>query len=1055
MQQQQHQRRPRHRAGPNRPGGWKRPLSLLKELSSRSTSGSSRGIELWAEDESVFRQQLEYLDLSAAAVASEPPRSTIAVAFSTDGKLLASTHGDHTVKITDFLRGRVVQSLQGHPRTPWTVKFHPKDARIVASGCIGSEVRVWNASTGRCLHSVTLEAAIISLSFHPSGRMLAIASSLYVYLWDYNSKARPFIAWAHSHTLRCVRFTPGGGGIIVGAANSSSSSSAPSSQQSQGDSSAAAGGGTRGGAAATATAAAAAAAAISPSRPAEVSFLLQVWDFSLEAALVEDVSAAMTRERVLLSRALLYNDGGFDVSEDGLWLCTIAELRERVVASDRRSLSAGPSLASEPSVPSLASSTTAATAAASPMATLTEVEEEAGREGEAVGKGSAAAAAVAVAAVAAGKRKEQATTEPPGGALGSKKGSGNSDGDTVVAPKNGSHLGKLGLAMPAFVTTAGGVARAEKLTGSTSAVAGPAAAGAGSGSGGGEQHAAGTAAARGREEGAGDQHAGGKRGPVLAPWPSRAGTRSYFSATLAAAAAAAGGAQDVIMGEVRSNADACGVESTVAAEEAAASATLRPETGGNNDPPPFTPPPFTPSPRITLKRRLSGSWLSASSGGGRRSAGGGSGGFWGRDLRRGVSPRIGSAEGAGGAGAEGATQQQEGDRPPPLPPPMPPMLGVSGRGLLASSPPSFSTPSPSSFSTVASRHARPPPPPPPPPPAAVAPASSSSSSSSPSLPTGGMRVSLPLLLRPPRRPSSSGRHVAGGATSAGVVRATRTGDGRRQEERHRHLHDQQEGGGAQPLFFLQVPGGGTAAAGASVADLGRREGGGWSTEYLRGGGGGGSADAEGAPPGEPYGGGGGGGGSSRGGGGSEEEQHPGDGGDSVRAEGGAAGWRRDSPNDNNSRNSSGGAHSSFGRRRGRASPSLAVGSQPPRKLVPHLVMVSLDVEGGGGAGSGRAARVVRAEPMDTLNAKQVTSVKLSPSARYILLGVGVRGGGPGGGGGGGGRAARQTRQQQQQQQAAAVPDRQGNAPGAPAIPVPSDRALSSIYRSIDLQPVVR
>lgn len=45
---------------------------------------------------------------------------------------------------------------------------------------------MWNTSTGRCLHKVALEAAIISLSFHPSGRMLAMASSLYVYLWDYN-----------------------------------------------------------------------------------------------------------------------------------------------------------------------------------------------------------------------------------------------------------------------------------------------------------------------------------------------------------------------------------------------------------------------------------------------------------------------------------------------------------------------------------------------------------------------------------------------------------------------------------------------------------------------------------------------------------------------------------------------------------------------------------------------------------------------------------------------------------------------------------------------------
>lgn len=48
------------------------------------------------------------------------------------------------------------------------------------------QVKVWNASTGQCLHTATLEAAIISLSFHPSGRMIAMASSLYVYLWDYN-----------------------------------------------------------------------------------------------------------------------------------------------------------------------------------------------------------------------------------------------------------------------------------------------------------------------------------------------------------------------------------------------------------------------------------------------------------------------------------------------------------------------------------------------------------------------------------------------------------------------------------------------------------------------------------------------------------------------------------------------------------------------------------------------------------------------------------------------------------------------------------------------------
>lgn len=58
--------------------------SLLRALNGRSATGRPRGVKLWAEDESVVRQQLEYLNLSESAY-PEPTRSTIAVAFSTDG----------------------------------------------------------------------------------------------------------------------------------------------------------------------------------------------------------------------------------------------------------------------------------------------------------------------------------------------------------------------------------------------------------------------------------------------------------------------------------------------------------------------------------------------------------------------------------------------------------------------------------------------------------------------------------------------------------------------------------------------------------------------------------------------------------------------------------------------------------------------------------------------------------------------------------------------------------------------------------------------------------
>ena len=135
--------------------------------------------------ERIFRAELaelrtandcvaEYLDLLKST------KSTISVAFSADHRRFASTHGDHTVKVVDFDSKEVVSTLVGHPRTPWTVKFHPTDPDIVASGCLGFEARVWNCTTQICLRKAEFNRAIISLSFHPSGDILAVAAARYL-----------------------------------------------------------------------------------------------------------------------------------------------------------------------------------------------------------------------------------------------------------------------------------------------------------------------------------------------------------------------------------------------------------------------------------------------------------------------------------------------------------------------------------------------------------------------------------------------------------------------------------------------------------------------------------------------------------------------------------------------------------------------------------------------------------------------------------------------------------------------------------------------------------
>jgi len=164
--------------------------------------------------------------------------STISIAFSPDSHTMASTHGDHTVKITCCSSGILLQTLEGHPRTPWTVKYHPADSTILASGCLGHQVRLWHWPDKVCLQMIRLEFAIISLSFHPTGNLLAVANGTRLHFWGYNqlshtsdpngersgpSSARNsrgiLTEVDQRHMLRCVHFPPEGNTIIIGGVN--------------------------------------------------------------------------------------------------------------------------------------------------------------------------------------------------------------------------------------------------------------------------------------------------------------------------------------------------------------------------------------------------------------------------------------------------------------------------------------------------------------------------------------------------------------------------------------------------------------------------------------------------------------------------------------------------------------------------------------------------------------------------------------------------------------------------------------------------------------------
>ena len=67
---------------------------------------------------------------------------------------VATSHGDHTIKVFEVKTGKCVASLKGHSRTAWTLCYHPYHDNIIASGSLDGEIKVWDLLVS-CVRSST------------------------------------------------------------------------------------------------------------------------------------------------------------------------------------------------------------------------------------------------------------------------------------------------------------------------------------------------------------------------------------------------------------------------------------------------------------------------------------------------------------------------------------------------------------------------------------------------------------------------------------------------------------------------------------------------------------------------------------------------------------------------------------------------------------------------------------------------------------------------------------------------------------------------------------
>lgn len=139
------------------------------------------------------------------------------VAFSLDGRYLASGSADSTVRVWEVASGELLLTLGGDGGPVSCVAFSP-DGRWLASGSADNVIRIWDAASGALVRTLSGHAALVSaLAFGPNGRQLVSGGAdNTVRLWD-------VVTWAPVHTYRghtgkvsSVAFSPDGERIASG-----------------------------------------------------------------------------------------------------------------------------------------------------------------------------------------------------------------------------------------------------------------------------------------------------------------------------------------------------------------------------------------------------------------------------------------------------------------------------------------------------------------------------------------------------------------------------------------------------------------------------------------------------------------------------------------------------------------------------------------------------------------------------------------------------------------------------------------------------------------------
>ncbi len=164
---------------------WVRALAFRADGQQLASAGNEGKVILW--DVAGGKQSAEFI-AEPPTPANSPPKLPLvvhALAYSPDGKLLATGGSDGIIHLLNPADGKVVRSLPGHTSAITALTFHPAGA-VLASSSKDGKVILWDVNGGKAIKPLEGHTAWVQgVAFFAEGtRLASVGADATLRLWD-------------------------------------------------------------------------------------------------------------------------------------------------------------------------------------------------------------------------------------------------------------------------------------------------------------------------------------------------------------------------------------------------------------------------------------------------------------------------------------------------------------------------------------------------------------------------------------------------------------------------------------------------------------------------------------------------------------------------------------------------------------------------------------------------------------------------------------------------------------------------------------------------------